>query len=454
MLKKDLFVVHTKSNRAHIQTYDALLDRLRKVGVSVYEYADWRWNEPDRVEKDWRLDEDAGAIMSEVERDMFGVEPPRRVNGDVDRTTLDRLISGARVVLILDVQEDDVTQGLREESKIVDSILRRLSPYGHFAVVRYGDHEYFGSRHPLYCGETLDLRLADSLDAAAIDQVVLFAVRVLIHKEMSSHSWSLPLETNPITAISALDEWAEKLRPIVQSCDPLTLLDPDVQIIELIEEILAWIVCFQKRLGAEEMWGRIPGTGDRVMSFFDQVCRYTDLSEQGLGHLISVLEGLGPRGRNMLAEINKNPICRESKNVQAVSWSAGMESTRALARVQGRNAVGVLSDAIISLRSSEEMFGVLVEVMGRLGETESLHDRERVAQFLMNLMTDAELNERATVSCISALGKVGNDTYGCLAARARRLESIRVSKANVIAGTDASQWRCDRAHCAGLHPGC
>jgi hypothetical protein len=395
---KDLFVIHTKSKDSHQRLHEGLSEAFDKAGLSVWQYSDWNWTEPDRTQRDWRFDEDAVELMSEVDTEVLGVEPPRRVQGNVDRARLHRLIADTPAVLIFDLPERDITPGVREEVDIVDRVFGQLFPSGHFDLVRFGAEGHLADRYPLHCGAVLELDVSGGVQQETVDQLALFSLRVLVRKDMVSRLW---LGEPSGKAIEALGDWVSRTARLIASCEPATR-----GVAELLEEALSWIVCLARKFGAESVWKQLPIVANWVESRFDGACRHTDLREEGLLSLISVLRSLGSRDTEMLNEIHRKPLYRESKGVQAVSWMAVVKSSLGLGAAQGRSALEPLIETATSGAVPDYMFGALLEGIGRLAEKEGPPVRRRAVEFVRNLVERGSLDASAVGACLSAFGRV------------------------------------------------
>lgn len=400
---KNVFVIHTESNDNHKRLYDGLAKAFARAELSVWQYSDWSWTGPDRTERDWRFDEEAVELMSEVDREVLGVEPPRRVPGDVDRARLHSLIVDTPAVLIFDLPERDITPGVQEEVKIVDRVFGRLFSSAHFALVRFGTEGLFAGRYPLHCGAVLELDVSGGVHQGTVDQLALFALRVLVRNDMVSRLW---LGEASAKATEALGDWVSKTARLIALCELVTQVDPDMQIVELIEETLSWIACLVRKLGAKTVWKQLPSVANWVESGFDGACRHTDLREEGLLNLISVLGSLGSRATGMLTEIQREPLYRESKGVQAVSWMAFVESSRGLGAAYGRSAVESLIEAATLAAVPDYTLGTLLEGIGRLAEKEGPPVRRRAVGLVRNLVEHGSLDASGVGACLSAFGRV------------------------------------------------
>jgi hypothetical protein len=399
---KDLFVIHTKSNPHHQRLHDGLSQAFDKVGLSVWQYPDWTWRDPDRTERDWQFDEDSVELMSEVEREILGVEPPRRVPGNVDRATLQRLIADTRAVLIFDLPESEITAGVEEETKIMDGVSEELLPFGHFALVSFEAEGHFASRYPLHCGAVLELDVSRRAHQETADQLALFTLRVLLRKDMVSRLW---LDESSANTVEALRDWMDKSDRLIASCHFVTRLDPDIRIVELLEEILSWIACLLRKMGADNVWKQLPSVANWVESGFNGACRHTDLHEKGLLNLVGVVRSLGSRGAHMLSEIQRRPLYHESAGAHAVSWTAVVESSRALGALQGRTAVESLIETATSAEAPDSMVDILLEGIGRVAEKEDLPARRRAVEFIRNEVEHGSLDASGVEACLSAFGR-------------------------------------------------
>ena len=401
---RKLFVIHTKSDDVHKRLFNGLLETFDGAGLSVWQYFDWDWREY-LTERDTRFSEEAVELMSAVDKEVFGVREPRQVEGDVDRETLDSLVLDAPAVLIFEFNSD-ITPGVQEEVEIVDTVFDRLFPFGHFALVDLGTDGYFARRYPLHYGAVLQLDVSGGVQQRTVEQLALFGLRVLVRKEMISQLW---LGEPSGEAVEALGDWVSKTARLIASCEVMTLIRPDMQVVELVEEILSWTLCLVRRFDPETIWNQIPNVANWITSRFDHACRHTDLREEGLLNLISVLRALEARGTEMLTEIQRRPLYRESKKVKAVSGMAIVESSRGL-QVEGRTVVESLIETATSGNVSDDMRSTLLRRVGNLAEREDPPMRHRAAELIRNLVEHGSLDESAIGACLSAFGRVGKDS--------------------------------------------
>ena len=402
---KNLFVVHTKSNDTHKRLYAGLSAALERIALSVWQYSDWKWRKDDRIERDWRFDEDALELTSEAEREVFGVESPRRIQGDVDQATLESLIVHTPAVLIFDVSDKELTAGVLEESKSIAKVFERLAPAGHFALVHFGTEGHFARHYPLHCGAVFELDISNGVRGTTVDRLALFALKVLVRKDMISRLW---LGETSATATEALEEWVNKTALLISSCEFMTRMAPDLPMIELLEEVLFWTLCLVRKFGADSAWKQLPHVATWIESCFDSACSHTDLREEGLLNLIRSLRSLGARATHMLSEIQDKPLYCEGRGVQAVSWMALLESSRGLGTEQGRSAVESLIETARSSDVPDYMLGALLEGIGRVAEKEDPPERRRAAEFIRNLVEQGSLETSALGACLSAFGRAAD----------------------------------------------
>lgn len=407
--RKDLFVIHTKSDDVHTALFNALSESFERTGLHVWQYSDWRWTEPDRTEPDWRFDEDAVALMSSFERIIYGVTP-RTVPGDVDYETLRTLIVRTPAVLALEVPREKVTEGMWDEVRILDVEFQRLFPFGRLALVSFGSEGFFTGRYPLRLGATLRLAVEPEAGEGASARLALFGLRVLARQDMFGRLLS---ERRPEPLLEALGLWTGKASQFLASGDSLSRLRPDPQAVLLIEELLSWARLAVCKFGAERVWRRLPRVGEWVTGCFDWYCGYADLSRRGLVDLVRLLASMGQPGVEALEMVRRCPFYREGDGSKVVSWEAMTEATRALAAEQ-RDAADLLLDGAGShvdagdeLDDADgELSAFVIRGLGHLAEGGDAEERRRVAARLRRMVEAGHLGVEAEAASVSSFALV------------------------------------------------
>ncbi len=399
---KDIFVVHTRSIDVHRELHEKLSGMLDAVGLSIWQYQDWEWRRRN-IERDSRFSDDAADLMSDVDKEIFGYRSPRQVSGDVDRDTLNRLLRRTPVVLVFELPGPETTDGVREEVRIVDKELDRLFPSGHFGLIRFGADGYFSRRYPMHCGAILDVGSATSVSTELLDRVALFAVQMLMRKDMVSLLWT---DQSWNEALERLNEWVERIRQGVARWDFMTRIGPDELIIELVGDALSWMVSLERALGTRSFWTRAGALQDWLTNGFNGVCNVGDLHEQHLLNLIRLLAHLGPDGRAILREIVQKPVYRENANTAAVSWEALVASSRALAAVDGLREADPIIGMLTSGDDLDHMTDVLIQGLGRVAEQGDSTARQRAKGFLRELIAGERVEQSSIAHALSAFGRL------------------------------------------------
>ena len=116
MSNKDIFIIHTKSDRLHRLLVRDLSERLREVGLRVWQYGDWRWASPE-IER----------FPDHLERPLSVIEKinlrylQKTEGGEVERERLAWIMATTPAIIAFDVEDRRLTDGIEEETKILDN---------------------------------------------------------------------------------------------------------------------------------------------------------------------------------------------------------------------------------------------------------------------------------------------------------------------------------------------
>jgi hypothetical protein len=124
-VKKDVFVVHSRSDRLHEAIYNRLSASAGELGIALYDYGDWQWE----TEGAPRY-ECYGTDKDELDPVLAHVGDPypfRHKTWKPDATALSQLWFDSRVVLILEAEEKP-SNGMLPEMNFLEGFYSSRQP--------------------------------------------------------------------------------------------------------------------------------------------------------------------------------------------------------------------------------------------------------------------------------------------------------------------------------------
>ena len=116
-MRKDVFIIHSKSRIEERMVAEFISDMLVRAGYSVYEYGDWDWeSEETRLTYSW----ESGDQIDPV-RDALG-EPALQntnIHREIDHDTLETMLANARLVVFVRPIRRRLSRGVQLETQIV-----------------------------------------------------------------------------------------------------------------------------------------------------------------------------------------------------------------------------------------------------------------------------------------------------------------------------------------------
>lgn len=167
---RDVFIVHSESDKRDAALVEALTPRLCEVGIQVWQYEDWSWEH--RIRRRGKGAPRASGRLEEVDypRYLAGDPMPFRAPIDeIDEGTLAELIHGSRVVVLSEPSEAGPTEGVFQERRLIarlaeGRILLHLIWPG-------SDGAFFEELRP-----TVELKLTERMASPAVVDEVFAAV--------------------------------------------------------------------------------------------------------------------------------------------------------------------------------------------------------------------------------------------------------------------------------------
>ena len=363
---KDVFVVHTRSIDLHRSLVGGMTKRLRALGLKVWQYSDWSWTSPD---------------------------------GEVDRATLQELVTTTPAVIVLEVSEEALTSGIREEVKIIDNDFDRLFPLGSLALISEPQAGFFAKTYPLRLGPMLELEAGAQPSDKLLDRVCVFTLRVAIRHDMLHN---VLIEGDQNRSWWALDEWAAKAIIMIRDLPSLRREECDVEIPRLTEELLTWFNTLSRNLSSSstDLRQRTPRFCRWIVEGFGGLVPHDRLSSSGLEALIQALGTIGDDNTGFLEDIRENPTCWEQINSNEFEWSneAVRSSTRAIARIKGISPFSYVLETVVGCDDLETALELLVEF------AETADEKRTAGDFLLKRLAASREDAAVVSACINTIG--------------------------------------------------
>ena len=364
---KDVFVIHTRSIAQHDYLVKGVTEQLERLGLKVWQYADWSWTTSD---------------------------------GRVDRETLREVLTKTPAVIAFDLDEELLTPGISEEADIIDRDFDNMFPFGRFGLISGTDNGFFANAYPMRLGPMLDLPVTIPPSEKIVERVCLFVLRVVIRQSMLRQ---VLFDAHPDRAAAVLDEWAAKSIEMIFSALETKRDDGDVEIPRLVEELLLWFGSLSRK-NIIDLDRRTPRLCQWIADEFNGSLEHDRLSEHGLEGLIDALGVIGFRGHAFLERIMSEPTywTQEDEDARNFSDSALKRTTQILARSQNRSAFDYAREVWPEVMNGEEE----LEILAELAETDA--EKEVACHHLLARLRTADHDEEIAAACAAALGEVGN----------------------------------------------